>query len=309
MSHIYIYSPSSAQRDKPAFRRGVARLQALGHEVEVDVDALATHMRFAGDDATRLAAIGRAAASGADLAMISRGGYGLTRLLPDLPYKAITRAIERGTRFMGFSDFTALQCALFARTGAATWIGPALHDDLGFPDEPDEIALACLDDLLRNQGEGAGWQLPRLRAGGPAVEGTAVLAKPVRKAVLWGGNLAVLTSLVGTPYLPEVRGGVLVLEDIAEHPYRVERMLTQLLHAGVLARQKAIVLGQFTRYTLAPNDKGYTLNTAVGWLRSKLKVPVLLNLPMGHVPTKVILPFGAPVDLLVDGRDALIYWG
>ena len=310
MSHIYLYSPSSAQRDKPAFRRGVARLQAMGHEVEVDVDALTTHMRFAGDDATRLAAIGRAAASGADLAMITRGGYGLTRLLPDLPFKALARAIERGTRFMGFSDFTALQCALYAKTGACTWIGPAIHDDLGFPDEADEIALACLDDLLRGQGEGAGWQLPRVRAGSGGVDDRALaLTKPVRKAVLWGGNLAVLTSLVGTPYLPEVRGGVLVLEDVAEHPYRVERMLTQLLHAGVLARQKAIVLGQFTRYTLAPNDKGYKLDTAVQWLRSKLKVPVLMNLPMGHVPTKVILPFGAPVDLLVDGRDALIYWG
>lgn len=309
MSHIYIYSPSSAQRDKAAFRRGVARLQALGHEVEVDVDALATHMRFAGDDTTRLAAIHRAAASGADLAMVSRGGYGLTRLLPDIRYKAIERAISRGTQFMGFSDFTALQCALLAKTGARTWIGPALHDDLGFPEQPDEIALACLDDLLRGQGEGAGWQTPRVRVGGSPVESAPALPRPVRKAILWGGNLAVLTSLVGTPYFPEVKGGVLVLEDIAEHPYRVERMLTQLLHAGVLGRQKAIVLGQFTRYTLAPNDKGYTLNTAVAWLRSKTRVPVLLNLPMGHVPTKVILPFGAPVDLLVEGRDALIYWG
>jgi muramoyltetrapeptide carboxypeptidase len=102
---------------------------------------------------------------------------------------------------------------------------------------------------------------------------------------------------------------VLVLEDVAEHPYRVERMLTQLLHAGVLAQQKAIVLGQFTRYSLAPNDKGYRLQTAIDWLRHKVRVPVLENLPMGHVPTKVILPFGAPVDLLVDGRDALLYWG
>lgn len=309
MSHIYVYSPSSAQRDKPAFRRGVARLEALGHEVEVDLDALATHKRFAGDDATRLAAIHRAAASGADLAMISRGGYGLTRLLPDIRYQAIARAISRGTRFMGFSDFTALQCALFARTGARTWIGPAIHDDLGFPEEPDEITMACLDDLLRDQGEGAGWQMPRTRARGADGGDVPPLARPVHKATLWGGNLAVLTSLVGTPYLPEIKGGVLVLEDIAEHPYRVERMLTQLLHAGVLARQKVIVLGQFTHYTLAPNDKGYTLRTAVDWLRSKIKVPVLTNLPMGHVPTKVVLPFGAPVDLLVDGRDALIYWG
>lgn len=309
MSHIYIYSPSSAQRDKAAFRRGVRRLEALGHAVEVDADALATHMRFAGDDATRLAAIHRAAASGADLAMISRGGYGLTRLLADIRYPVLARAVEQGTRFMGFSDFTALQCALYAKTGARSWIGPAIHDDIGAPEVPDEIALACLDDLLRGQGEGAGWQLPRLRVRAGVAEASPAPARPLRKAVLWGGNLAVLTSLVGTPFLPQVRGGVLVLEDVAEHPYRVERMLTQLLHAGVLAQQKAIVLGQFTRYQLAPNDKGYRLQTAVDWLRSKLRVPVLQNLPMGHVPTKVILPFGAPVDLLVDGRDALLYWG
>ena len=107
MSHIYIYSPSSAQRDKPAFRRGVARLAAMGHDVEIDADALATHMRFAGDDATRVAAIHRAAASGADVAMTSRGGYGLTRILPDIRYAALAKAVARGTRFIGFSDFTA----------------------------------------------------------------------------------------------------------------------------------------------------------------------------------------------------------
>jgi len=294
MSHIYIYSPSSAQRDKAAFRRGVARLVALGHEVEVDADALATHMRFAGDDATRLAAIHRAAASGADLAMTSRGGYGLTRILPGIRYKALAKAIDGGTQFVGFSDFTALQCALYAKAGAVSWMGPVVHDDFGRPHEVDDIMQACLEDLVEQQGEGAGWQLPR---------------PPVRNAVLWGGNLAVLTALVGTPYFPQVKGGVLVLEDIAEHPYRIERMLTQLLHAGVLAQQKAIVLGQFTQYQLFPNDKGFKLQTVVDWLRSQLKVPVLTNLPIGHVPTKVVLPFGLPVDLMVDGRDALIYWG
>ena len=81
MSHIYIFSPSSAVRDKAAFRRGLQRLKAQGHEVEVDPSALGSSMRFAGDDATRVAAIARAAQSGADVAMITRGGYGLTRLL------------------------------------------------------------------------------------------------------------------------------------------------------------------------------------------------------------------------------------
>ncbi|HEX5739704.1 MAG TPA: LD-carboxypeptidase, partial [Hydrogenophaga sp.] len=101
MSHIYIYSPSSAVRDKAAFRRGVARLKRLGHEVEIDEAALSSHMRFAGDDATRLAAIDRAAASGAQVALISRGGYGLTRILPELPFKPIAKAVEKGTHFVG----------------------------------------------------------------------------------------------------------------------------------------------------------------------------------------------------------------
>ncbi len=106
MAHIYIYSPSGAVRDKAAFRRGVKRLQARGQEVEIDADALSSHQRFAGDDDTRLAAIARAAASGAQVALISRGGYGLTRLLPRLPFAELQQAVERGTQFVGLSDFT-----------------------------------------------------------------------------------------------------------------------------------------------------------------------------------------------------------
>lgn len=301
MAHIYIFSPSSAVRDKAAFRRGVKRLQALGHEVEIDEAALVSHMRFAGDDATRIAAIGRAAASGANVALISRGGYGLTRILPGLPYKAIAKAIDSGTQFVGLSDFTAFNQAVLARTGRISWQGPALGEDFGPEGEPDDILQACFDDLLAEQGEGAGWQRPKNEDTLPA---------RVKDGVLWGGNLSVLCSLLGSPYFPQIDKGVLFLEDVGEHPYRIERMLTQLLHAGVLARQKAIVLGQFTNYKRVPtHDKGFKLQTVVDWLRSQLKVPVLTGLPFGHVPTKVLLPVGARVDLVTEGRDALIVWG
>lgn len=305
--HIYIYSPASAVRDKAAFKRGIARLKALGHEVEVDTDALATHTRFAGDDATRLAAIHRAAASGADVAMISRAAYGFTRILPGIQYKKVAKAIARGTRFVGMSDFTAFQNAVLAKTGATTWAGPSLEVDWGVEGEPDDIMTACFDDLLTGHGEGAGWRMDKEK---PRDDGKpAVPEVYVKSAQLWGGNLAVLTSLVGTPYFPEVKGGILFVEDIAEHPYRVERMLTQLLHAGVLARQKAVVLGQFTHYQLAPHDKGFKLQSVVDWLRTQIKAPVLTNLPFGHVATKVLLPVGADVSLSIEGRDALIYWG
>ena len=118
-----------------------------------------------------------------------------------------------------------------------------------------------------------------------------------------------LTTLLGTPFFPEVKGGVLFLEDTGEHPYRIERMLTQLLHAGVLARQKAIVFGQFTDYKLVAHDKGFKLPTVLDWLRSQVKTPILTNLPYGHVQTKVLLPVGARVDLATDARDVIMVWG
>jgi muramoyltetrapeptide carboxypeptidase len=308
MSHIYIYSPSSAVRDKAAFRRGVKRLLSLGHDVEIDADALSSHMRFAGDDATRVAAVARAAASGADIALTSRGGYGLTRILKDLPYKAIAKSIERGTQFVGLSDFTALQTALLAKTGAATWAGPALGEDFGCETVPDDIMEACFDDMACGRGEGSGWTVPlsdaryleaRSKRGGLHVKG----------ATLWGGNLTVLCSLVGTPWMPDIKDGILFLEDVNEHPYRIERELTQLINAGVLGRQKAIVLGAFNRYQAGPHDKGYKLQTVVDWVRTQIKTPVLTGLPFGHVPTKVLLPVGQKVELMVQDRQALIFWG
>ena len=159
--HIYIYSPSSAVRDKASFKRGVRHLTALGYEVEVDEAALSSHLRFAGDDETRLAAIHRAAASGADIALISRGGYGLTRILPGINYKAVAKAIAKGTQFVGLSDFTAFQLAVLAKTGAVTWAGPALGEDFGTDATVDDIMQACFEDLITGQGEGCGWQLPK----------------------------------------------------------------------------------------------------------------------------------------------------
>jgi muramoyltetrapeptide carboxypeptidase len=297
---IYIFSPSSAVRNTAAVKRGIARLKAMGHRVELDPAAFATHMRFAGDDETRLAAVERAAKSGADIAIITRGGYGLTRLLPALPYKAIAKAIDGGTRFVGLSDFTAFQSAVLAETGRVTWSGPAVGEDFGVEAEPDEIMQACFEDLASHQGEGTGWQLPASER----------LDAPLQqKGVLWGGNLAIVAALAGTPWMPQVKNGILFLEDVSEHPYRIERMLTQLLYTGVLQKQKAIVLGQFTNWVPVPHDKGFKLKTVIDWLRGQVKAPVLTGLPFGHVPTKVCLPVGAKVTLAAEGRDAFLLWG
>jgi muramoyltetrapeptide carboxypeptidase len=312
MAHIYIYSPAGAVRDKAGFKRGVKRLTSLGHLVEIDKDALTSHERFAGDDDTRLQAISRAASSGADLTLITRGGYGLTRILPQIHYKQIAKSIASGTHWMGYSDFTAFQAALFTKTGSATISGASLIADFGADTskaEVDDITEACFDDVLLGQNEGAGWAMPkRTQADRALCQQYAAKPLSIKASSLWGGNLSVLTSLIGTPYLPEVQGGVLWFEDTGESPFRIERMLTQWLNAGILTQQKAIVLGQFTESKLYPHDRGFNMAGVVARLRSQLKIPVLTGLPFGHVPTKVMLPFGAPVRLLCDGSDAMLLW-
>ncbi|MFN9503890.1 MAG: hypothetical protein ACK57J_04935 [Rubrivivax sp.] len=190
---------------------------------------------------------------------------------------------------------TALQLGLLAHTGASSWAGPMAQDDFGV-DTPDDVTSACFAEAMTGELEAVGF---RTDAG---LDGLDV------KGTLWGGNLTVLCSLLGTPHMPKVRGGILFVEDVNEHPYRVERQLLQLAQAGVLARQKALVLGAFTAWKPSPLDRGYTLKTAVEAVRSRVDLPVLTGLPFGHVATKVTLPVGRRVALVVQGRDALIGW-
>ena len=309
MRSIYIYSPSGAVRDKTAFKRGIKRLKNMGYDIEIDPSALSTHERFAGDDAERIESFKRAAQSGADVAMITRGGYGITRILDSLPFKSIAKAIKSGTHFVGLSDFTALQMALYAKTKVSTWAGPALLTDFGSEVEPDEIMLSCFEDMVSERGEGTGW---RLRSSSSkslflkSLKGRSSLT--ISNAVLWGGNLAMVSSLLGTPYFPQIDGGILFLEDIGEHPYRVERMLLQLYHAGVLAKQKAIIFGSFTDYKLSNHDKGYNLKGVFEFLQQTVKIPVICDLPFGHVPLKVCLPFGQEVTLATQDHEVFLFW-
>jgi muramoyltetrapeptide carboxypeptidase len=101
---------------------------------------------------------------------------------------------------------------------------------------------------------------------------------------------------------------VLFLEDVNEHPYRIERSLLQLHQAGVLDAQKAILLGAFSDWKKSPLDRGYGLKTVVDVLRRVTRTPILTGLPFGHVPTKVTLPVGARVQLVVQARDVLMGW-
>ena len=285
MTALTILSPSGVLRQAAPLRLATRRLRALGFDVRVDE-----------------AALHRVARVAPSIAMASRGGYGLTRLLGRIDWKLLARSVARGTRWVGHSDLTTLQLGLLARHGGdgpVTWAGPLAADDFGRAEDAggvDEITRDCFVEAMSGALEAVGF---RTEAGfdGLGVRGT-----------LWGGNLCMVNSMLGTKYFPKIKGGVLFLEDVNEHPYRIERNLLQLHQAGVLDAQKAVVLGAFSAWRPAPHDRGFSLKTVVARLRTLTKTPILTGLPFGHVPTKVSLPVGAKVTLAVQGREALVGW-
>jgi muramoyltetrapeptide carboxypeptidase len=117
---------------------------------------------------------------------------------------------------------------------------------------------------------------------------------------LWGGNLAVLTSLVGSPYMPPVEGGILFVEDVNEQPFRIERMIYQLHLAGILERQQALVLGDFTGHKPFDYDNGYDLHAMIEQMRSVIGIPIVTGLQFGHIPDMVTLPVGADAHLVAN---------
>ncbi len=299
MNRLQVFAPSGVELRTAALKLARQRLAALGFEATLDTSVRGRHQRFAGDDASRLAAIHRVAESAPSVAMACRGGYGLSRLLDQIDWPLLAQAVQRGTRWVGHSDFTALQLGLLAHTGAVSWHGPMACEDFGRSDEAggvDEVTRDCFAEAMSGELEAVGF---RTEAGFDGLDA---------RGRLWGGNLAMLLSLLGTPHWPRIKGGILFLEDVGEHPYRVERMLLQLHQAGVLDQQKAVLLGDFGGWRKSPNDRGYTFKSAVAHLRSVCATPILTGLPMGHVPTKVTLPVGLKVQLLVQARDVLIGW-
>ena len=302
MTLLNLYSPAGVVARAPTLRLAARRLRGLGFEVQIDESATARHQRFGGDDDTRLAALHRVAAAAPSVAMATRGGYGITRLLDRIDWKLLARSVEQGTRWVGHSDFTAVQLGLLARSGAVTWAGPMATDDFGRADDAggvDEVTRDCFLEAMSGELEAVGF---RTEAG---FDGLSARGR------LWGGNLTMVMSLLGTPYWPQARlikGGVLFLEDVNEHPYRVERCLLQLQQAGVLQAQKAVILGAFSAWKPSPLDRGYTLKTALARVRAGMKTPLLTGLPFGHVQPKVTLPVGQQVQLVVQGRDVLVGW-
>lgn len=282
---VAIVAPSGYAPDENAYRQGIERLRAYGCMVREYHDPAGKHERFGGTDEDRVRQLHAAAADpDVQVVMALRGGYGMSRILPklNLPMLAASRKL-----FVGHSDFTALHMALLTQGGAASFAGPMVCIDFSRND-PSDFTLnhfwRCVSApscTIEFEGDG-----------NPEVDVSGVL---------WGGNLTMLTHLIGTPYLPRIDGGILFIEDVNEHPYRIERMLLQMEYAGLLD-QKAIVLGDFSSYALTDYDNGYTFDSMLAYLRGRLGVPILAGLPFGHIRDKATLAVGSHARLRSGGR-------
>lgn len=280
---IYVVSPSGPVVPAEKLDTAVVNLKALGFKTTLDRGAKTVNGRFAGTELQRLQALTRSLKQPADIVMAARGGYGMTRLLPSIDWRAVA---DSGKIFIGHSDFTAFNLALLATTGAVSYTGPVAAADFGVANVND-LTADLFAETMRGELEILSFESELA----DAFDG---------RGVLWGGNLAMLVSLLGTPFFPKIRGGILFVEDVNEHPYRVERLLLQLAQSGVLGRQKALVLGQFTGYRLAAHDKGFDMPAVIAHIRKTVGIPVIPGLPYGHTAVKATLPIGAKVGLATE---------
>ena len=285
---VAIVSPSGYAPNPEAVERGIATLQAQGCHVRNYTDAASKFQRFGASDDARIAQLYAAAQDPeVDIVLALRGGYGLTRLLPDLDFGMLAAS---GKLFVGHSDFTALQMGLLGRTGAVSFSGPMLCDDFVRDELSGGLSKFTINDFWQCMTQSSHTVVGQVEDNPQmSVNGT-----------LWGGNLAMLSHLVGSPWLPKVQGGILFVEDVNEHPYRVERMMLQLLHAGVLDDQQAILLGDFSSYRLTDYDNGYDFAQMVAYLRAHLPMPVLTGLPVGHGRDKATMVLGSRAELVSD---------
>ena len=280
-ARVALVAPAGGLRGEEDVARAIFNVRSLGWEPAIGRYALEHDGYFAGSDAQRLADLNSALRDPAtDAVWCLRGGYGTARLLPEIDLDSLTRVPKP---VIGFSDATALHCAIQRKCGIVSFHGPVARGELGeFSRSSLLRAVVLLEDPA-----GRAEQARTIRGG--SAEG-----------VLAGGNLAVLTSLVGTPFAPELDGAILVLEDIGERIYRVDRMLRQLYQAGLLDGLRAILFGECTDCSAMTESGERSLDSVLGEIADLLHVPCIAGAPVGHVAEQWTLPLGAVAALDAD---------
>ncbi|MEK6755286.1 MAG: LD-carboxypeptidase [Bacteroidota bacterium] len=291
---IGVVSPASPPSAQEKIDKGVQYLERLGYRVKVGHHVMAQHGYLAGTDEQRAADLNDMLRDREVKAIFAiRGGYGTPRLLHLIDYRAMLRNPKI---VVGYSDLTALQLALFKKTGLITFSGPMVGVEMWENIDPftEEhfwrvVTSKARIGVLANSAE----------------EGVACYNRGKAAGRLLGGTFSLLMSLMGTPFFPDLRKSLLVLEDVDEAPHRVDRMFAQLSHSGILKKISGLVLGKFIDCVPSdPTKPHLTIEQVLQEAVLKISSPVLTNFQYGHIPRKLTLPIG--LRALLDTRHGVL---
>jgi muramoyltetrapeptide carboxypeptidase len=303
---VGIVAPASPPPDPTSIDRGIAGLENLGFKTKLGRNLRRRRGFLAGTDRERAGDLMEMFVEPKVKAILClRGGYGTGRLLSRLDY----RMIGRNPRiFVGFSDITALHCALLTQAGLISFNGPMLNSTLAQPATPEFTLHGFLRTLMHASAPGSICQ-------GLTQKAVAVLRRGKASGPLLGGNLSLLCTTLGTPYQPPFKERILFLEDVDEVPFRFDRMLTHLMNAGVLQQVAGVAVGinancvERRRPDDGTTGKPEYRQTVEDVLKERLRplgVPVVMGLPFGHISGIATLPFGVRATLDGNKGDLII---
>lgn len=270
-AQVALISPAGPLQKPEELPRAQENARTLGWEPVVGTHAADRAGYLAGRDRDRLNDINRALRDPKIEAIwCLRGGYGVMRLLAGIDYDALSRTPKV---ILGYSDVTALHTAVQRKCRLVTFHGPTAREVL------TDFSRDSLERAVLQHGDSCGVAPSAREINAGSAEGRLV-----------GGNLSVLASLCGTPYMPDLADGILILEDVNEPVYRIDRMLQQLSLSGSLNACKAIVFGDCTK---CPEDAGRPFDEVLGEVANTLGVPCLAGIPIGHIAEQWTIPLGA----------------
>lgn len=271
------------------------RMACAGFKVDNPAITNRQYLRFAGTDSQRasdLQNIATGAIKAPKLLLGVRGGYGAVRLLPMVDWSTLGRVMkERGTILAGFSDVTAIQCALLAKGEMSSLAAPMLYSEFG-KNKPDQVSCRQFVQALTNPNLAISIRDASLTSQNLPSILTNTEPKTIT-GTIWGGNLSVVSALAGSEYLPRIDGGMVFLEDVGEQAYRIERMLYDLYLAGVFKGQQAIVFGALSGAGEDSYDKRYDVATVIRQLHKLTGLPIYSGMSFGHIGQKHSFPLGA----------------
>ncbi|MEZ0538204.1 S66 peptidase family protein [Fibrella arboris] len=287
---IGLFCPAAPAYSKETVQITIESLQALGFKTKLSAHFYDRYGYLAGSDADRAADLNNFFADPAvNAVMAMHGGWGCARILPLLKYDQIRRTPKI---LIGYSDITALLLAINAKTGLVTMHGPVGSVTW------NRFTTDWLKRVLIH-GEAVQFQNPVDDAAtlAPTRDRITTLRPGTARGRLLGGNLTVLSHLIGTPYLPDWTGALLFLEDVQEEPYRIDRMIAQLKLAGILDQVAGVVFGKCSKCESTNSYGSLTLEDILATYLEPLNVPAFAGSMIGHITDKFTIPVGLNAEI------------